>query len=92
MVSRRCLSSDSGIESRCSIGSAISTSNFVTIQKLVFAVNMQLMVMAGDPDKAQAFEKAARQIIIDLLGPCERELYALCDAVEALPVQAVCND
>ena len=63
-----------------------------TFHKAVFAVNRQLMVMAGDPDKAQAFEKAARQIIIDLLGPCERELYALCDAVEALPVQAVCND
>jgi len=56
-----------------------------TFHKLVIAVNRQLIVMAGEPEKATAFEKAARQILLHHLEPCEQELYALCDAVEALP-------
>ncbi|WP_255441182.1 6-hydroxymethylpterin diphosphokinase MptE-like protein [Synechococcus sp. HK01-R] len=58
-----------------------------TIHKLVIAVNRQLMVMAADPQKMAGFERAARRILADLLNPLEDELYALCDAVEDLPVQ-----
>ena len=35
------------------------------------------MVMVEEPEKAHAFEKAARQIIYDLLDPFESELYSL---------------
>ena len=63
-----------------------------TFHKLVFAANRQLIVMASDPEKAKLFEQSARKIMSDLLEPCERELYALCDAVEALPVQMACDD
>ena len=58
-----------------------------TLLKLVIAVNRQLMVMVAEPEKAHAFEKAARQIIFDLLDPFESELYSLCDALEALPTE-----
>ena len=63
-----------------------------TIHKLVIAVNRELMVMAVEPEKAAGFEKAARSILAGLLDPLEQELYALCDAVEALPVQQPCDD
>ena len=63
-----------------------------TIQKLVIAVNRQLLVMAGEPAKAIAFDQAARRILAELLDPLELELYALCDSVEALPVQRPCDD
>ena len=63
-----------------------------TIHKLVIAVNRQLMVMAAEPQQAEGFERAARRILLDLLDPLEEELYALCDAVEALPVQQPCDD
>lgn len=63
-----------------------------TIHKLVIAVNRELMVMAAEPEKAAGFERAARRILADLLDPLEQELYALCDAVEALPAQQPCDD
>ena len=63
-----------------------------TFHKLVIAVNRQIMVMAAEPEKAKGFEEAARAILIDLLDPCEQELYELCDAVEALPVRSGCDD
>ena len=63
-----------------------------TIHKLVIAVNRQLIVMAAEPEKAAGFEQAARRILADLLDPLEQELYALCDAVEALPDQQPCDD
>ena len=62
------------------------------IHKLVIAVNRELMVMAAEPEKAAGFEQAARSILVALLDPLEQELYALCDAVEALPVQQPCDD
>jgi len=62
-----------------------------TIHKLVIAVNRQLLVMAAEPKQAIAFEQAARRILADLLDPLELELYALCDAVEALPAQRPCD-
>lgn len=62
-----------------------------TIHKLVIAVNRQMMVMTAEPQKAAEFERAARCILADLLDPLEQELYALCDAVEALPAQP-CDD
>ncbi len=62
-----------------------------TFHKLIIAVNRQLMVMAAEPEKSEEFEKAARKIILDLLEPCEKELYALCDAVEALPANSACE-
>ena len=63
-----------------------------TIHKLVIAVNRQLMVMAAEPEKAASFEQASRTILADLLDPLEQELYALCDAVEALPALKPCDD
>ena len=63
-----------------------------TIHKLVIAVNRQLMVMAAEPEKAASFERASRIILADLLDPLEQELYALCDAVEALPALKPCDD
>jgi hypothetical protein len=63
-----------------------------TIHKLVIAVNRQLMVMAAEPQQAEGFERSASRILADLLDPLEQELYALCDAVEALPVEQPCDD
>ena len=62
-----------------------------TIHKLVIAVNRQLMVMAAEPQKAAGFERDSRRLLADLLDPLEQELYSLCDAVEALPVQQPCD-
>ena len=59
-----------------------------TIQKLVIAITRQLMVMSKEPLKAATWEKEARKIMVEALGPFEQELYDLCDAVEALPVES----
>ena len=56
------------------------------------AINRQIIVMAPEPQKAVSFERQARRIIVELLDPLERELYALCDALEALPEFRQCVD
>ena len=55
-----------------------------TINKLMIAINRQLIVMSSEPEKASLFEGYAREIFLELLGPLEAELYSLCDSVEAL--------
>ena len=55
------------------------------LHKLVVAVNRQLIIMSVDPEKASKFEQLARSILLKYLDPFEKELYMLCDSVEALP-------
>lgn len=63
-----------------------------TIHKLVIAVHRQLLVMGPKSKEARNFDLAAREILLDLLQVLEVELYALCDAVEALPVHTACDN
>ncbi|QNJ18445.1 hypothetical protein SynA1825c_00102 [Synechococcus sp. A18-25c] len=63
-----------------------------TIHKLVVAVHRQLLIMGPGSQEAHDFDLAAREILLDLLPVLELELYALCDAVEALPVLATCDN
>lgn len=58
-----------------------------TIHKLIIAANRQLIVMASEPQKSHIFEQEVKHIMRELLVKLETELYQLCDAVEALPIQ-----
>ena len=55
-----------------------------TVQKLLFAVNRQLIVLSDKPEQALLFERKARIIICNLLDDIEREIYDLCDSLESL--------